>query len=87
MMPTPEVEPEWDQLKREFNAACAQASQSSRVQIAHELNQLFRRFRQYEKEADWARLVLEGAGSYAPEAALFSLQDDGRCCVALLGWS
>ena len=67
MTPMPETEPEWDELKREFSAACAQAAQSAKVQIGHELNQLFLRFRQYEKEADWVRLVMEGAGGYAGE--------------------
>ncbi len=69
-------QPEWDDLKREFHAACQQSSQSARVQIAHELNQLFRRFRQYEKEEDWVRLVMEGAGSYARETALFAVQGE-----------
>jgi hypothetical protein len=64
-----------DEAKREFNAACLQAAQSARVQMAHEMNQLLRRFRQYEKEADWVRLVIEGAGNYAREAALFAVQD------------
>jgi len=44
--------------------------------LAHDLNQLFRRFRQYEKEADWVRLVMEGAGAYAREVALFAVQGD-----------
>ena len=68
--------PEWDELKREFNAACQQSAQSARMQIAHEMNQLLRRFRQYEKEADWVGLVMEGAGNYARQAALFSVQGE-----------
>jgi hypothetical protein len=44
--------------------------------LAHELNQLFRRFRHYEKEADWVRLVMEGAGAYAREVALFAVSGD-----------
>jgi hypothetical protein len=44
--------------------------------LAHDLNRLFRRFRQYEKEADWVRLVMEGAGSYAREVALFTVRGD-----------
>jgi hypothetical protein len=42
-------------------------------QMAHELNQLFRRFRHYEKEADWVRLVMEGLGAYVSQAALFAV--------------
>jgi hypothetical protein len=44
--------------------------------LAHDLNQLFRRFRHYEKEADWVRLVMEGAGAYAREVALFVVSGD-----------
>ena len=80
----PQTEPEWDELRREFNAACLKSAQSARVQIAHEMNQLLRRFRQYEKEADWVRLVIEGAGNYARQAALFEVQGDAlplRACV------
>jgi len=76
MTPSPETDPEWDQLKREFSAACAQSAQSARLQIAHELNQLFRRFRQYEKEGDWVRLVMEGAASYGRESALLAVQGE-----------
>jgi hypothetical protein len=53
------------------------------VQIAHELNQLFRRFRLYEKEADWVRLVMEGAANYARQAALFAVQGE---TLRLRGW-
>jgi len=74
--PTSPTDPEWDHLKQEFNTACLQSAQSARVQIAHELNQLFRRFRQYEKEADWVRLVMEGARNYARQSALFALQGE-----------
>jgi len=76
MTPMPAAEPEWDDLKREFGAACAQSAQSARLQIAHELNRLFRRFRHYEKEAGWVSLVMEGAGKYARQAALFAVQND-----------
>jgi hypothetical protein len=41
---------------------------------AHQLNQLFRRFRHYENEADWVRLVMEGAAPYALQSALFAVQ-------------
>jgi hypothetical protein len=44
--------------------------------LAHELNQLFRRLRQYEKEPDWVSLVLEGAGAYARAVALFTVAGD-----------
>ena len=44
------------------------------LRLAHELNQLQRRFRQYEKEADWLHLIMEGAGNYARQSALFAVQ-------------
>jgi len=59
----------WRDIERRFEAACAQ----SRAQVVNELNQLLRRFRQYSGEADWVRLVLEGAGAFAGQVALFSL--------------
>jgi hypothetical protein len=59
----------WRDIERRFEAACAQ----SRAQVVNELNQLLRRFRQYNGQADWVRLVLEGAGSFASQVALFSL--------------
>jgi hypothetical protein len=59
----------WRDIERRFEAACAQA----RAQVVNELNQLLRRFRQYNGETDWVRLVLEGAGAFAGQIALFSL--------------
>ena len=46
------------------------------MNLAQDLNRLFRRFRQYETEADWVRLVMEGAGAYAREVALFAVAQD-----------
>jgi len=68
MTPSPQTESEWEES--------GQAAQSARVQISHELNQLFRRFRQYEKEADWVRLVMEGAANYSRQAALFAVRGE-----------
>lgn len=76
MTPITQTEPEWDEFRRELEAACAQAARSARVQLGHEMNQLLRRFRQYEKEADWVRLVMEGVGNYSGQAALFAVQGD-----------
>jgi hypothetical protein len=59
----------WRDLERRFDAACTQ----SRAQTVNEINQLLRRFRQYHGEMDWVRLVLEGAGAFARQVALFSL--------------
>jgi hypothetical protein len=59
----------WREIERRFEAACAQ----SRAEVVNELNQLLRRFRQYNGEKDWIRLVLEGAGAFAGTVALFLL--------------
>lgn len=40
------------------------------------MNQLLRRFRQYESEGDWVRLVMEGTGAFCRQAALFVLEGD-----------
>jgi hypothetical protein len=73
MTSTPKTPPERDQSNRESSAACRQAAQSARSQIAHDLNQLLRRFRQYENEDAWVRLVMEGTGRSASEIALFAV--------------
>lgn len=64
------IEKIWHDLEREFNTACAGA----RSEVVHKLNQLLRRFRQYSSEADWVQLALEGAGGFARQVALFSLE-------------
>jgi hypothetical protein len=68
-MATHSLDTAWRDIERRFEAACAQ----SRAQVVNELNQLLRRFRQYNGETDWVRLVLEGAGAFAGQVALFSL--------------
>ena len=70
------LEPAWEDLKREFAIACAQSSRAARSEVLYELNQLLRRFRQYESEGDWVRLVMEGAGAFCRQAALFVLEGD-----------
>ena len=39
-----------------------------------ELNQIFRRLRQYESESDWIAAVLDGACLFAPQAGVFLVQ-------------
>jgi hypothetical protein len=65
------LEPAFENIKRDFDTACLAA----RTGVLHELNQLLRRFRHYSSEADWVRLVLEGAGAFARQVALFSIAD------------
>ena len=46
-----------------------------RTALLSQFNSLSRRFRQYETEEEWVRLVLEGAGAFAQQAALFALEN------------
>jgi hypothetical protein len=70
------LEPAWEALKREFEAACLQSERHAQTQLIHQLNSLLRRFRQYETESEWVRLVLDGARPFAHQIALFSLEND-----------
>ncbi len=57
----------WETINLQFEAA--------RAEITKELNQVFRRLRQYQSEAEWASAVLDAASHYVRQLALFSLQD------------
>ena len=68
-MHTPE--PAWTASKAQFDVACLQAAQDARVELLSQFNSLARRFRQYETEGEWVRLVMEGARAFADQLALF----------------
>lgn len=63
-------------IRREFDASCAQVARAARCQLTNELNQLLRRFRHYQSEAEWISAVLDGASRFARHAAIFSLQNE-----------
>jgi hypothetical protein len=42
--------------------------------LIHELNQLLRRFRQYQNQSEWIGAVLDGSSRFAPQAALFAFE-------------
>lgn len=67
------LETAWEEIKREFAASRSEAARTARSQTIDALNQLLRRFRQYRDEEEWIRLVLEGAGAFARQVAVFSL--------------
>jgi hypothetical protein len=46
-----------------------------RAALLAQFNSLGRRFRQYETQEEWVRLVLEGAGAFAHQLALFALEN------------
>ncbi len=70
------LEPGWEELRPSFDAAPLQSARDARVQFVSELNSLLRRFRQYETEEEWVRLVLDGARPFAQQLALFSVQGE-----------
>ena len=65
----------WEAIKREFTDACAQAARAARSQITNELNQSFRRLRNYQTEAEWLSAVLDGASRLVHQAAVLELKD------------
>ena len=70
------LDPAWDALKRDFDEAVSQSARAARHQLAHELNQLVRRLRNYRNEAEWLATVLDGAACFAKETALFLVVND-----------
>ena len=71
-----ELQSAWDQVTRDFRAACSQAAQAARSETVSELNQMLRRLRQYGDESEWISAVLDGVRRFAEHAALFSLDGD-----------
>jgi hypothetical protein len=67
------LEPAWETVKREFEAARGESEREARRRITYEFNQFFRRLRQYQAEADWFVAVLECAGKFASESAIFAV--------------
>jgi hypothetical protein len=51
------------------------SERTGRRHLAHELNQLLRRLRKYRTEAEWVAALLDGAGLFAGQAAVFALKD------------
>lgn len=69
------LEPAWENLKSEFESGCSDAKRTSRAELTHELNQLMRRFRQYQTESEWANTLLDAAAHFAEQAAVFAVRD------------
>ena len=60
---------------RELGEACDKAAERAQADTLHRLNQLLRRFRQYQTEAEWLQVLLDGAVLFARQAAIFSIED------------
>lgn len=63
----------WEALKRDFDASCAHSALTAGRQITYEFNQFFRRLRQYESESDWFSAILDCAGRFASQVAVFAV--------------
>lgn len=65
----------WEALKQDYEAACARSARTARSQITDELNQSFRRLRQYQTEGEWVSAVLDAAARFVQQIAVFSLNN------------
>ena len=66
----------WEALEREFEAAQDRTVRSVRSEITNELNQLLRRLRQYGTEGEWVSALLDSAGRFAQQAAIFEVKNN-----------
>jgi hypothetical protein len=69
------LEPGWQAVIRELDAAKNQAARTARAEITDQLNQVARRLKQYGPETDWCDAVLDGSAHFAAEIALFALEN------------
>jgi hypothetical protein len=69
------LDPAWENIRREFEAGCAEAKRTSRAELTHALNQLLRRFRQYRTEREWISTLLDAAAQFTERAAVFAIRD------------
>lgn len=70
-----DADPAWEQIKREWNSACAQAARTARLELTNELNQCLRRLRQYQTEGEWVSAILDAASPFADQLAVFELNN------------
>jgi len=64
----------WKTVCDEFDAGQRQSALAARFSLLHALNQLLRRLRRYEEEAEWASTTLDAAASFASRIALFAVR-------------
>ena len=69
------IEPVWETVKRQFEAARSESAQATRSQTLSELNQLLRRLRDYKSESEWNSALLDGASQFVRTVAMFGLRD------------
>ncbi|MFL6353821.1 MAG: hypothetical protein ACJ74Z_18505 [Bryobacteraceae bacterium] len=69
------LDPIWETMKRQLEAARSEAAEAARSQMTNELNQVVRRLRRYESEGEWSSAILDGALQFGREVALFTCRD------------
>jgi hypothetical protein len=69
------LEPVWETIKDQFTAARSESAQAARAQVTNDLNQLFRRLRQYRTEGEWSSAILDGVAQFVRQVALFVWHD------------
>ena len=72
----------WIRRGATLSAASKLLARNRGREVVNELNQLLRRFRQYNGETDWVRLVLEGAGAFAGQGRSFFARRRQLCVCA-----
>src|SRR5690348_8310257 len=70
------LDPAWQALIAEFEAAESRSAAHARSRVSEDLNQAARRLKQYKTDSDWYDAVLDGAARFAPEVALFGVEED-----------
>jgi hypothetical protein len=70
------LDPAWQALIAQFEAAQARAAVDARSRVSEDLNQAARRLKQYKTDAEWYAAVVDGVSRFAPEVALFSVEGD-----------
>jgi hypothetical protein len=68
------LDPVWETIKDQFTAARFESAQGARAEVTNELNQCFRRLRQYHTEGEWISAILDTAASFAHQVALFTYE-------------
>jgi hypothetical protein len=70
------LDPAWQALIAQFEAAQARAAVDARSRVSEDLNQTARRLKQYRTDSDWYAAVVDGAARFAPEVVLLSVEGD-----------
>jgi hypothetical protein len=68
------LESAWESSKRDFGGESSETDRREPRRITAELNQIFRRLRQYQNEEQWVTAVGDGLQAFATTFALFTVQ-------------